>query len=411
MYKSIVTDYYFKRFRGLEYWIVFFLIIILTTIIVRGIGFEFFGGGKSGGMFYIKVISISLLALFLFITNTTTKYWKYFFAAYCLSSLLPVFSDLIFLFYGKETWINYLIQGSTTIEQNFDLIGEGSNIFRIQSAAPAAEMLFFFTLVNYPFINYKSLQLSFTYKNVLLLAVVIILAGVSGHRLSFVYIFLYTLFFVYYAGNKHFLQFVFRIFLLAVMVAAVIIYFYNDLSPAFQRSFSFLPFINNDDVVLRDATASTNFRFILWGLSILQLPQYLLIGKGFAFTNYDISYSDYAGTLAKFLDIGVLHNGLLGLLYNLGIAGLISGMAIFFKSIRRFGKKIKDMDLANWNNRYFIFLKVHLVVSVMGYILFYGDVQTNFSDILLIIINLKLFQHFYQGSVAVNKNYQVESIN
>jgi hypothetical protein len=106
--------------------------------------------------------------------------------------------------------------------------------------------------------------------------------------------------------------------------------FANRLPLPMQRAMSFLPLDWNPDAVMT-ATTSSEWRYKIWRDLWPKVPQYLLLGKGYALTADDFNAIASQGGLAAQLDAsnealaisGDYHNGPLSTLIPFGIWGAI----------------------------------------------------------------------------------------
>ncbi len=369
-------------------WIVIFLSVIILTMYFRGLGFQALGDAKIGGMFYVKLIFSLIFVLLAKKITLSEKQWKSALLGATALSFLPFISDLVYLFNGGFTFFNELVQGSTTIEENLQYLDRGS-MFRLQSAAVTAQYLFIFALITFPLKNVKG---NINFKIIISIVVCFVLAGVSGHRLAFVNIVLLFIIYIVLQENninviRHFAG---GMIIIAMVLAAIIIGF-DYLPISFQRSLSFLPFVKVSEEATRDAVGSWEFRFAMWGIGVTQIPDYWLLGKGFAATPMLLNENNSLDTMNWFIEMGTYHNGLLGLLLNFGIFGLISGLTILVSSVKSLKVPARTWISKNWLYRYYIVAYASLILAVFGYIFFYGDVQTNYPEIILSIAALEIF--------------------
>jgi hypothetical protein len=135
----------------------------------------------------------------------------------------------------------------------------------------------------------------------------------------------------------------------------------------------------------------------MWQVVVPQIPQYLLLGKGFAFdgTDYYLTQqaakrgvlSSYEGTLIS----GNYHQGILTLLIPFGIWGLLAFACFCAGAIRvlflnyRYGPD----DL----NRLNTFLLAYFVGRLIFYVVFYGQFD----------LDLFLFVGVVALSIAINR--------
>jgi len=377
-----------------NFFVLLFVFITFYTMLIRGIGFEMLGSSKSGGMFYIKLFSILLLFVFLPKIKTSDRFISALFFAYFISCVLPFLADVLFMIFGGETIIHKIIPGSTTIK--FYAESEGS-LFRMQSAASVAEYIVVLMLAYKPPFN-EAGKLSLKFGNIAIFIAALILIGLSGHRITLVGITLLLIFYYYNSfGKKKLIKPLLIGGLAAIAICVFAILRFENLPPNFQRTFSFLPFTPTNEVTL-NAADSLNFRLLMAAKAVIMLPDYYLIGKGFAFFNYPVDTTDYFGIIDFFAEIGVFHNGLLGLLINLGIPGLVVGVALIFSLIKFTGKKVLFKGPTGLDNLMLV-LKSKILVSVIYFFFLYGDVQSNFMEIIILGILYKIIHSYTNGKV------------
>ena len=154
------------------------------------------------------------------------------------------------------------------------------------------------------------------------------------------------------------------ILLAGCLFTPVLGFFSNQLPITFQRSLSFLPF-KWDATVVADAEGSTAWRIAMWQSLLPQIPQYLLLGKGWSISANDfqtIGNGAFSGQVRSidpnqnaFVIAGDYHSGPLSVLIPLGIWGVIGVLWLLavhvFVCYRncRYG----DPDLQTFNN-YFL---------------------------------------------------------
>ena len=115
--------------------------------------------------------------------------------------------------------------------------------------------------------------------------------------------------------------------LLTLLAGATLIPLADRLPLMIQRSMSFLP-LPVDPVVKAGAEASTEWRLQMWKHVLPEVPEYLFLGKGYAFSAKDLALtrivgSDQSGTQGAEL-AGDYHNGPLSVIIPFGIPGAIA---------------------------------------------------------------------------------------
>ena len=363
----------------------FFFLILIVTAFYRGWGFEAFGSEKSGGMVYIKLLL--LIGVFITISKygLNESYIKFLLKIFLISSCLPFISDIFKIVFGYDNYFSKFNSGSTTLEEYWEKYKAGG-LLRIQSCSGLSVFVTIYTLMFKNFLNEKG-KIIYKKRFILYLLIEIILISLSGHRMTIIensiLFFLYFKFIINYKFN---FKYIFKLITLIFILFFIIIIFYEKLPLFIQRVFSFLPFLKSSEIG-EDASASNLFRILLWLNAYNLLPQYFWIGKGFAFINNHVSGSNYFEIIEEFTNYGAFHNGPIGLIINLGIGGFIIGITILIKLIK---KCIKYFKIEYNSKVYYKIFYLYTIKSIFIFIFLYGDLQTNFQDILLNAILLKI---------------------
>jgi O-antigen ligase len=115
--------------------------------------------------------------------------------------------------------------------------------------------------------------------------------------------------------------------LTAIALAVVVVPFADRLPRTLQRSLSFLPIKVDPDVML-DAQASTEWRLGIWRSVVPQIPEYLLLGKGYSISSKELALARMntaagAGSAEGAELVADYHNGPLSVIVPLGLPGAI----------------------------------------------------------------------------------------
>ena len=149
--------------------------------------------------------------------------------------------------------------------------------------------------------------------------------------------------FVLTFGISFYLEGLFRSRLLPVLLlctvfaGAVLMPFTNRLPLSVQRTLSFLP-LTVDPVAQASAQDSTQWRLMMWKHLIPQIPDYLMLGKGYAINGSDLemvklSNSADPGYMGAEL-AGDYHNGPLSVIIPFGIFGAIGFIWFLIAGLR-----------------------------------------------------------------------------
>jgi hypothetical protein len=156
--------------------------------------------------------------------------------------------------------------------------------------------------------------------------------------------------------------------------------FANRLPMSVQRTLSFLP-IPVDPIVKLDAQGSSEWRLQIWREVSTEIPQYLLLGKGFLFSETDSSFlrlnrSTEGGMQTTEL-AGDYHNGPLSVILPLGIFGVLGFvwfLAASFKVLYQ-NYHFGDPDY----HRYNTFLLAYFVAKVIFFLTVFGGFYSDLA--------------------------------
>ncbi len=158
----------------------------------------------------------------------------------------------------------------------------------------------------------------------------VLIGMLSGFRNILIVIVL-TFGLLFYLERLHRTRLLIPLVLTVVAGAGLMGIFSNRLPYSIQRSLSFLP-IPVDPVVKMDAQGSSEWRLGMWRDVIPQIPQYLIVGKGYAFSAAE------AVQLGRKIEgaelVGDYHSGPLSVLLPFGIFGAIAFLWLLIASFR-----------------------------------------------------------------------------
>ena len=358
----------------------FFLLLIIG--IIRGFGFNFISGNLGGGMSYIKLFTIFLFYITSIKIPLSDKFKKRIILTIFLSSLFCFIIESLVYIFGENFFLLNFYSLKFSIVSNY-LSWKSTNLFRIHAAIGVTNYILFYFLLYKPIIQTKG-QISLNKNFFLFIFFYLIFLYFSATR-SLLITLIFTVF-IYIKFKTNFkininkiLVFIFT----SIFLLIIIILNFNNLPLSLQRTFSFLPFINSNDSSIFDAQSSNNFRIKLFNIAISSIQKYILIGKGFSF-NY-MQNDEYLDIFDVILNAGSFHFGLLSLLINTGLFGLILGLNFLINAIRNILIEIKKTDL------HVFFLSIILLNIALTFFTFYGEVQVNFADFIFYFTIYKLF--------------------
>ncbi|MEO8426278.1 MAG: O-antigen ligase family protein, partial [Verrucomicrobiota bacterium] len=185
------------------------------------------------------------------------------------------------------------------------------------------------------------------------------------------------------------------VLLFSLIAITFVIAFIQDMPLSVQRSLSFLP-LEVDPMAWQDAAGTAEWRFQMWKAVLPDVPKYLLLGKGFAFSGTDYMLTQEAmrqGLFTSFEDTlisGNYHNGILTLIIPFGLLGLLSFLWFCAAAIRvlyrNYRHGTESLKLIN------TFLLAYFCARLVFYLTLYGQFD----------LDLVLFTGTVGLSVALN---------
>ncbi|MBL9137433.1 MAG: O-antigen ligase family protein [Verrucomicrobiales bacterium] len=166
---------------------------------------------------------------------------------------------------------------------------------------------------------------------------------------------------------------------------------------AVQRSLSVLPFLDVDPVARRDAQGTLDWRLEMWKTVLPEVPRYLLLGKGFAYSGTDYYLTQEAvrrGMIYKSYEDAIIsgnyHNGILTVIIPFGIWGTVAFgwfcIASVWALLRNY--RYGDPSLAGINR----FMLASFLTRLVFYLTVYGQFD----------LDLQSFVGLVGMSVALN---------
>jgi hypothetical protein len=169
-----------------------------------------------------------------------------------------------------------------------------------------------------------------------------------------------------------------------------------------QRAFSWIPFLDISSTAKSSATGTFNWRLMLWGRLWHMVPDYLLIGRGFAFKAVSITSS--SGRHLGGVDWAIIthnyHNGPLSLIIDLGLAGFISGSLIFITGLTTQLKFRKKSWSSEKLSRYHAVLCAVFVVEMLRFYVIHGSAV---SSIVLALVHLSMMEGIVRTDMLLAK--------
>jgi hypothetical protein len=320
------------------------LVVLGIGVLRGGIGMASLGSGTYGGKKYFTVLFAIIGFFALAATPVSRQDAPLYSSLFVLSTTTAVVGHLIYLL-GERFYFFYLFFPTDLASAQAIAEYTRAELVRLTGVS-----MFFLAIVQFMLMRY-GLAGIFSFRHpfrVLVFAVSSALMLFSGFRSYLVL--LMVLFVVQFCLER---LFTFRAFLAGLggvlVVGALLAAFSTHLPKGVQRSMSFLP-IPIDPAVRMDAASSTDWRLRMWDALVPDLPNYWLLGKGYAIDPGELAMSDYAmrhgyaDTSLRSVLAGDYHNGPLSVYIPLGGPGLVAFIVFLVAALRLLYQHYRDSD-------------------------------------------------------------------
>ena len=352
------------------------VVVLVTAKLTGGIGARVLGAETWGAKRYLGVFG-AMVGYFAFTTQAIPKEKAMLYVAgFFLGGLTAMMSDLIFIA-GPQFYFLFVLFPSDYASL---AAITAETIMRLSGISFACAWAYYYFISRY---GIEGVFNPKAFWRLFLMVVCVAGSLLGGYRGLLI---LMILVFV----TQFFVEGVYKTKLGPIMILVTVltlvgtIAFIDRMPLAVQRAFSFLPIEKMDSATRRDALGTLDWRLSMWKILIPEIPQYLLLGKGYGFngTDYYLTqesmrrgmYSSYEDTLIS----GNYHNGILTLLIPFGIFGFgafvwFCGSAIWVL-MRNF--RYGDPDLKTINTA----LLALFVARLVFYAIFYGQFDSDFAN-------------------------------
>ena len=345
---------------------------LFTAEMTGGIGLKTLGGDVGGGKKYVALF-IGIGTFFALTSRKIPKEKRNLYVALFFLSGAPAFiSDLFPVLPSPLNSINLLFPPSASTADS----GFGTSILRLGAFGSTAAVIANFMMAKFGLRGIFSNQHPGRF---LLFCMVMMLTMMGGFR-SVLISYAMVIFMLFFIEGLHRTKMLLVFGLGGILCFSLLVPFANKLPNSFQRSLSFIPMINVDPAAKLDADGSKEWREQMWADTWPKVPQYLLLGKGYALHAEDFALmggGEFVGLGANLdasqqgLAISMdYHNGPLSTLMPFGIWGAISylwvTLATLFVLYRNF--RYGDQELKTVN----AYLLVMALQRFLGYFFLFG---------------------------------------
>jgi len=348
-------------------------VVIITAQCTGGIGGRVFGSETWGAKRYLGTLG-AIAGYFALAAQTIPRERAMLcMSLFFLSGVTTIVSDLayaagpgfyfLFAFFPSEL---ASLQAHT-----------GSTLERFSGIAWAAVAAVYFMIMRFGIQGLVELR---KFWRLLAFVGLVGLSMIGGYRSAVLLIVLLLVIEFYLEGL--FRTRLFPALLIAGTITMVLLVCFIDRLPiSVQRSLSILP-VQIDPIARSDARGTLDWRLEMWKTLLPDVPKYLFLGKGFAFSGTDLIltteaihrgyYPEYESALVG----GNYHNGILTILIPFGIWGMIGFVWFCCAALRVLYRNFKfgDPSLARINT----FLYAYFLMRIVFFVVFYGQFDLDF---------------------------------
>jgi hypothetical protein len=326
--------------------LIFLAVVILVTADARGgFGLQLLGGSSVGGKNYIVLLS-AIAGFFALTARAIPPQRVLFFVGLFFAGQATMALSELSAF--APSWLAFLFvifPASTPLSARpFVNDPLGGGLSRLGALAGACTSVIWLMFARYGIENI------FTWRHLgrLVLFVSLLFLSLLGGFRSMLAFFLLAFGILFYLEGQMRKPLLPAMLLTLFLGGSVLLPFVGHLPLSVQRALSFLP-IRVDPVAQASADMSTEWRIKIWKNVIPQIPQYLLLGKGYA-----ISAADFALTQNEALTTtefgtevaGDYHNGPLSVIMPFGIPGVLAFVWVLIAGLKVLRQNLQYGDPA-----------------------------------------------------------------
>ncbi len=351
-------------------------VVIFTAEMTGGIGLRSMGSDVYGGKKYV-ILFIGILSFFAITaqpipTRLANRYMGYYFFGWTLG----VFAEMFPIIPSPLHFIYLVLPMSDRAMDemgNYDLeVG----VTRMSGMANAASGVFYWMLARY---GIREILTSGKIWRPLVLGISFILMFLGGFR-SIIIAALIVFALIFYLEKLHRTGLMMVVAMLGILGGALLVPVASHLPFTFQRSMAWLPLKLDPDARM-DAESSTEWRLGMWQALWPEVPKYLLLGKGYAFSQQ--TFNEFMGRDATFkstIDAAEnplalssdFHSGPLSVIFSFGIWGVVAWLWFWAAGFRVVWRNYHYGDPALRHLNLFLF--AFFVAKCFSFLFIFGGI-------------------------------------
>jgi hypothetical protein len=353
--------------------IVLLVVVFVTARLTGGIGVRLLGGDTYGGKKYFTILA-TVIGFFAIINRQIPRkraglYVALFFlgaATMAIGNLPGVVSpalNFLFTIFPVMNMESFTDQNSVVVQTSY--------ISRLNGVSFLGIAGFCAVLACYGIRGVLDVAKPWRLAALCLFVLVTLLGGFR----SAVILLMMTFALLFFLEGLHRTPLLLPAIFVMVLGGGLVTVFAGQLPLPFQRSLAFVPYIPIDPLVRMDARGSTEWRLQMWQDVVPEIPQYLLVGKGYGFSGTE-QYLGGRGLEGTEL-VGDYHNGPLSVILPFGLAGAIAFIWLMAAGIRVLYHNYRFGDPAIQHLNTFLF--AYFVIKVIFFCAVFGSLHSDLA--------------------------------
>ena len=303
-------------------------VVLVTAKFTGGIGFKSLGSEVYGGKHYMFLLFGILGYFVMSARRIPPEKVKLYIAFFCLGGATSIISDFYNVLPGGADFIFLFFPPSiTAIWGNVEL-----GTTRLGGAGGLGTAIFLYMISRYGIAGI------FSGRGLRLIIFILgsgigLLGGYRGYVATVGFIFIFQ----FFLEGMHRTKLLVRFAFIGIIAGTALIGFSSKLPFTLQRALCFLP-LDLDPLAVQSGRDTVEWRFQMWTGLARQIPNHLLLGKGYALTAEEYQLTTSTAFVYNDLDpsqnglalAGDYHNGWLSVILPFGIWGTVAFVWFIF---------------------------------------------------------------------------------
>ena len=351
------------------------VVVSFTAELTGGFGFRSLGSDVYGGKKYATLF-IGILSFFAITARSIPKEKaNLYILLYCAGSFFNFISDLYPLIPSPLRFIYLFFPISDNSMDEWGNFELNLGVTRLSGIAGTGGAIFFWLLARY---GIRDLFLTGKLWRPALFILAFTLSFLGGFRSAIIgALLVFGLIFILEKMHRSILML--PIILIGLMGSVALVPLASHLPYTFQRALAFLP-LKIDPEARLDAQGSTQWRLDIWQALLPEVPKYLLLGKGYAFSAEVFNESmGRNATFQKNIDAAQnplalssdFHSGPLSVVISFGLWGVLAWLWYWVAGFRVVWRNYHYGDPAIRHLNLFLFAM--FVCKCVGFLFIFGN--------------------------------------